>query len=151
MDHRDKPTATHPHHHETTPSAWIENKSHFPALFATLSFTQLCICLSFWSWYDPRRYEKWNNNSHHCSSLLKSYEPCYWIPSCVSVSPVYQQRGQPEENQSALCLHLCRKLERTECQAAESGTAAWPCAEKTGINGTVYRGRYLMVDLWHLV
>lgn len=49
-----------------------------------------------------------------CSSLpccRASCEPCAWIPPCVLTPRCLSTDGPDQENESALCFHLCTKLQ----------------------------------------
>lgn len=94
MDRSDNPTATHPHSYETTSSACYELRTSHISCPSDHVMIRVSV-------YCAERC----NNSHPCSSLLcycVSYEPCDWIPSCASISPVYQQKGQPGKSKCSL-------------------------------------------------
>lgn len=127
------------------PLPWRENKSHFLAFVDTLS--PYCVFVNYRLSYDSCQYtERCNNNSQ---LLWLSHEPCDWIPSCALISPVYQQNGPTRKIKVPFAFTCAGSWSEAECQAAESGTAALPCAEKTEINDTVIGGgtSWLVCDI----
>lgn len=104
MDHSDNPTATHPHscEHHLLRLLWREKKSHFLA-FAAISHPTVSV--NDHAMIHISTLHRTYNNSSNTSlqlTMKMSCEPCDWIPSCASISPVYQQRGQPGKSKCSL-------------------------------------------------
>lgn len=118
----------------------------FPRFHHHALFILLCICLTNWctsntlSWFDNNK-----KNNRPCSSArtLSHYEPCR-LNSLVRLGLPCSPTEWPGRKIKVLFAFTCAGgWSEAECQAAESDTAAGPCAAGGGINDTVYRGWYL--------
>lgn len=117
MDRSDSPTATHPHSCETTSFAHYE-ESHTSWLLLPRcpSPYTVCVCLIYRSCYDAHQYTALRDATTTTAVPAAHHDrpasPVLEFPR-VPRTPLFTNRRANQENQSALCFHLCRKLERS--------------------------------------
>lgn len=156
-DRSDSPTATHPHSCETTSSARYE-ESHTSWLLLPRCPSPYCLFVSTTNhammhvsilrWEIQQQQQQQQQPS---PQLAVTVLWALWLNCLVCLDlPCLPTVGPTRKIKVLFAFTCAGSWSEAECQAAESGTAAWPCAEKTEINDTVYRGWYLMLGLWHL-
>lgn len=120
LDNSANPTVTPAqlwnHHHRPTPG-------HALPVPAVMLWFTLLRC--------PRR--RWSPQHVAMLSL-----PCDWIPSRPLASPVYPPMGPTGKMKVLFAFACVRSCSQAECQAAESATAAWRCAEKVAVNNRLF-------------
>lgn len=115
-----------------------ENKSYF---------------LSQWSCYDSRasilRREMQRQPSLQLAVMLLCVLWTLRRDSLMCLElPCLSTEGPTRKIKVLFAFTRAGSCSEAECQAAESGTAAWPCAEQAEINDTVYSVWFGL--LWHL-